>query len=279
MRGAVGLDLERFSSLANAHMQEFAEAAPFPHLVIEDFLHPDVAAQVAEEFALPSLEWGHYYHVNEKKLAVEDLTQMGPMTRGIIADLQSEPFLVALRRLTGIDGLLADPHLDGGGVQRMPRGGFLNVHCDFLAHTTETSWSRQLNLLLYLNPGWEESHRGWLELWDASAQHCVRRIAPRFNRCVIFRTSNISFHGIPAGVSCPEHDSRKSIALYYFRDEGHVCALRPTHYVSLPGDPTMKRLLIGIDRRLLYLYSLLKRYTPLGNRFATKIIRRVAGNR
>lgn len=273
------LDLERFSSIVNERKQAFAAAVPFPHLVIDDFLHPRVAAQVVEEFALPSLDWGHYYHVNERKLAVEDLAQMGPATRSVIAGLQSEPFLVALRRLTGIDGLFADPHLDGGGVQRMPRGGFLNVHSDFLSHTTETTWSRQINLLLYFNPRWEESHRGWLELWDPSVQHCVQRIAPLFNRCVIFRTSDSSFHGIPAGVSGPEHEGRQSIALYYFRDEGRACSLHPTHYVPLPDDPATKRLLMGIDRRMLYVYSLLKRYTPLGNRFATKVIRRLVAGR
>ena len=56
-----------------------------------------------------------------------------------------------------------------------------------------------------------------------------------------------------------------------------VCALRPTHYFPLPGDPPMKRLLIGLDQRALYLYSLLKRYTPIGNRFATRIIKRLVG--
>lgn len=269
------IDFERFHAIAAERRNEFRAAAPFPHIVLEDFLIPDIAARVVEEFTLPSLDWGHYYHVNEKKQAVEDTLQMGPATRAVIAALQSEAFLIGLRRLTGIDTLIADPHLDGGGVQQMPRGGFLNVHCDFLAHTTQTTWSRQINLLLYFNPAWEASYKGWLELWDRDVAHCVQRIAPLFNRCVIFHTSDVSFHGIPAGVSCPEGMSRKSIALYYFRDEGRTCALRPTNYVPLPGDPPAKRLLIDIDRRVLYAYSLLKRYTPLGNKLATKIIKRL----
>lgn len=274
------IDFDRFHAIAAARCQDFSRAEPFAHVVLDDFLIPDVAARVVEEFALPSLDWGHYYHVNEKKLAVEDMAQMGPVTRAVIAALQSEAFLIGLRRLTRIETLIADPHLDGGGVQQMPRGGFLNVHCDFLAHTTETTWSRQINLLLYLNPTWEDAYQGWLELWDRKVERCVQRIAPLFNRCVIFHTSDTSFHGIPAGVHCPEGESRKSIALYYFRDEGRVCALRPTNYVPIPSDSPTKRLLINIDRRVLYAYSLLKRYTPLGNKLATKIIKRlVAGQR
>jgi Rps23 Pro-64 3,4-dihydroxylase Tpa1-like proline 4-hydroxylase len=269
------IDLAGFRSLAPARGEAFRSAQPFPHIVLDDFLNAAVARELVEEFALSTLDWGPYFHVNEKKLAVEDRTQMGPTTQAVIAVLQSEPFLTGLRRLTGIDALIADPALDGGGVQQMPPGGFLNVHRDFLAHTTQTTWSRQINLLLYLNPDWPESYRGWLELWDRSVERCVQRIAPLFNRCVIFQTSEVSFHGIPSGVHCPAGQSRKAMALYYFRDEGRVCALRPTHYVALPGDPPMKRLLIGLDQRALYLYSLLKRYTPLGNRLATGIIKRL----
>lgn len=271
------LDFERFLSRANDHRHAFSNATPFPHVVLDDFLHPQVAAEVVREFALPSLDWGYYYHVNERKLAVEDTTQMGPATRMVISDLQSEAFLVGLRRLTAVETLIADPYLDGGGVQQMKRGGFLNVHCDFLSHMTQTTWSRQTNLLLYLNPAWDESYKGWLELWDASVSTCVQRIAPLFNRCVIFRTSEIAFHGIPAGVSCPEDESRKSIALYYFRDEGQVCPLRSTNYVPLPSDPKAKRALIALDRTLLHVYALLKRYTPLGNRIVTKVLKRLAG--
>jgi len=33
------------------------------------------------------------------------------------------------------------------------REGFLNLHVDFLSHTKNRHWSRQVNLLLYLNQG------------------------------------------------------------------------------------------------------------------------------
>jgi Rps23 Pro-64 3,4-dihydroxylase Tpa1-like proline 4-hydroxylase len=93
---------------------------------------------------------------------------------------------------------LADPHLDGAGLHETLPGGFLNVHTDFLAHTTERTWRRELNLLLFLNEAWTPEDQGWLELWDATVSRCERRIEPRFNRCVVFRTSETSFHGVPA---------------------------------------------------------------------------------
>jgi Rps23 Pro-64 3,4-dihydroxylase Tpa1-like proline 4-hydroxylase len=273
------LDLARLQAAAPALRRELESARPFPHLVLDDFLRPSIAEQVASEYDLPSLDWRHYYHVNERKLAVEDRSQMGPASRLVIDELQSEPFLETLRAITGIERLIADPDLDGGGLQQTRRGGFVNVHTDFLSHTTRTTWSRQINLLLYLNKHWPESYKGWLELWDDGVRECVRHILPIFNRCVIFRTRPRSFHGVPAGVACPDDETRKSIALYYFRDEGQVCPLRPTFYAPLPSDPLAKRLLIRADRWLLYGYSALKRYTPINNDVATRVLKYLGGGK
>jgi Rps23 Pro-64 3,4-dihydroxylase Tpa1-like proline 4-hydroxylase len=269
------LNLERLLATAAQLRRTFHTAAPYPHLVLDDFLDPAVADALAAEYELPSLDWRYYYHVNEKKLAVEDLSQMGPVSRLVIAELQSPAFVDALCAISGLEGLIADPAMDGGGLQQTRRGGYLNVHTDFLSHATRRNWSRQVNLLLYLNREWPESYKGGLELWDANVQRCVRRIAPTFNRCVIFRTGATSFHGIPEAVACPPGDARKALALYYFRDEGRVTPLRPTFYAPLPDDPLRKRALIRIDRWLVYAYTALKRYTPIGNDAATRLLRRL----
>jgi hypothetical protein len=47
-------------------------------------------------------------------------------------------------------------------------------------------------------------------------KQCVRSYLPKFNRVVIFTTTETSFHGHPEPLSCPEHMSRKSLALYYY---------------------------------------------------------------
>ena len=75
------------------------------------------------------------------------------------------------------------------------------------------------DLLVYLNENWSEEWGGDLELWDRTGKHCVQRIAPLFNRAVIFDTSNFSYHGHPRPLQCPEERSRKSLALYYYTVE------------------------------------------------------------
>ena len=229
-----------------------------------------------EEFEIPSVSggWGHYVHYNERKLGATHLDRMGPHTQDVIATLSAPKFITWLEKVTGIAAIIPDPDLDGGGLHKIERGGFLNVHVDFLAHTTHRNWSRQLNLLLYLNRSWEESYGGALELWDAKMENKVQVIAPLFNRCVIFHTAAGSYHGHPTPLNCPEDRSRKSLALYYFRDEGTPQRLRPTHYRARPDDPFWKHGLVAADRLALRAYSFLKRYAGLGDSSIHRFLKR-----
>lgn len=269
------LDLDAVARLVERERDAFANAAPFPHLVADDLFAPDALRAMAGEFDAEQGGWTYWHHVNERKRGLTDRTRMGPATRAVVDTLEAPAFLHLLERLTGVSDLLADPHLDGGGLHETLPGGFLNVHTDFLAHTVERTWRRELNLLLFLNETWEPSHQGWLELWDGSVSRCERRIEPRFNRCVVFRTSEASFHGVPAGVSCPEGQSRKSLALYYFRDMGRTLPLQPTRYSPRPGDGFGQRVLIHADRLALRGYAWLKRYTPLGDAIVSRLLRRL----
>jgi len=269
------VDLERLAAVVRAEKDAFAAATPFPHLVIDDLLDPDALRAVVADFEVSSEAWTYWHHVNERKRGLPDRSRMSADTRAVVEALETPAFLGLMEELSGVTGLLADPHLDGGGLHEMLPGGFLNVHTDFLSHTIERTWRRELNLLLFLNEGWVPEHAGWLELWNASMSACERRIEPRFNRCVVFRTSATSFHGVPARIACPAGDSRKSLALYYFRDEGRPLRLRPTHYVPRPEDGALESALIRADRLALRAYSFLKRYTPFGDAIVSKLLRRL----
>ena len=71
---------------------------------------------------------------------------IGPHTQNVIKTSSDKKFLNWLEKLTGVNNLIPDPELDGGGLYLIEKDGFLNVHVDFLAHTTKKNWSRQLNL-------------------------------------------------------------------------------------------------------------------------------------
>jgi hypothetical protein len=202
--------------LAHERRGEYAAADPFPHIVIDDFLPHVVLERVISEIPSPGKAgWIEFDDARGKKLASEAETQLGDATRALLYQLNSSVFIDFLERLTGIRGLIPDPHLWGGGVHQIIRGGFLKVHADF-NHHPRLKLDRRLNLLLYLNPEWQKEWGGQLELWDREMTECRKKILPLFGRCVVFNTTDFSYHGHPDPLNCPEGMTRKSIALYYY---------------------------------------------------------------
>src|SRR5437660_330301 len=215
---------------------EYAQAEPFPNIVLDQFLQPWAAEAALAEFpSIDSPDWIQYKHVNENKQGKADRSSFGPTLGAVIDELNSWRFLRFLSDLTGIESLLADPSLQGGGLHLSARGGFLTVHADFTVHPYHRTWRRRINLLVYLNKQWEDSYGGHLELWDRQMRRCARRIAPHFNRAVIFNTEPDSFHGHPDPMTCLPGVTRKSLALYYYTEEPRPSLARSTEYRARPG--------------------------------------------
>ena len=211
------------------HAEFYRSADPFPHVVLDNVFDPRLLEQVLVEFdAMDRGAWHYTERATERKYSTEDFLHFGPLTRALIAQLNAAPFLAFLEELTGVAGLIADPHLRGGGLHEIRRGGALGVHADFNFYPRLNLY-RRLNLLVYLNESWSEAWGGELELWDRAGKHCAQRIAPLFNRVVIFDTSNFSYHGHPRPLQCPEERSRKSLALYYYTVEAPADDDRTPH--------------------------------------------------
>jgi hypothetical protein len=207
---------EHLQLLAENNRREYAAADPYPHIVIDDFLSSAVLERVLAEIPRPGeAGWIEFDDARGKKLASKVETQFGGATRALLYQLNSSVFIDFLETLTGIRGLIPDPHFWGGGVHQIVRGGFLKVHTDFNRHP-RLKLDRRLNLLLYLNPEWQEEWGGHLELWDRDMTECRKRILPTFGRCVVFSTTDFSNHGHPDPLNCPEGTTRKSLALYYY---------------------------------------------------------------
>ena len=271
------LSPQNYIRSSSAVRKSFLNAEPFPYLVLDNFLDTEIANKLLAEHKSQggSKKWGAYNHFNERKSGITKYDMMGETTKAVIDELSSKSFLNWLENVTGIKELVSDPDLDGGGLHMIEKGGFLNVHVDFLAHTTKRNWSRQLNLLIYLNKDWDSNWNGALEFWDKSMSKPIQKIQPLFNRCVIFNTCEGSYHGHPNPLSCPASVQRRSMALYYFRDEGEIQPLSPTNYSARPGDSWLKSRLISADRQALGLYTMLKRYCGLKDGFIQKILKKL----
>jgi len=232
--------------------QQFANARPFPFMKIENLVDPDFAFDVLSAYPTfdDALAAGRTFKtVNErKKVQITDAKQFSAPILRLHEMLSSPQFLADLSYITGIPNLLADEELVGGGVHVTGPGGRLDVHIDF-NYMKERQLHRRVNLLLYLNPTWREEWGGQIQLWDRNVQTCEQQFSPALNRCVIFETSDISFHGVtPISPAAPY--PRLSFATYYYTREapanwkgdvhGTIFRARPEErfrkYVAAPAE-------------------------------------------
>jgi hypothetical protein len=266
------VDLGKWQDIAKNRAEAYQSASPYPHIQLEDFLEPEAAKQAMNAFPPVKGEgWIHYLHVNEKKHGLNKMDRIPAYLQEVIRELNSEPFIATLCELTGIDGLKADPSLEGGGLHQSQRGGYLNIHADFTVHPHKRNWRRRVNLLVYLNEGWQEEYKGDLELWTRDMKKCEKKISPIFNRCVIFNTDEDSYHGLPEAIQCPEDMTRKSIALYYFTEEATTPRKRATNYRARPGDG-IKSVFIYLDKQLVNVYNMVKGVLGINDDFVSKVL-------
>jgi len=230
---------------------EFASAQPFPHVIIDNYIDLAAARDIAAEY--PTFESARtlgfsFDAVNErKKIQITDQTRFPSAVRQLGDFLASPAFLADLSVLTGIPNLLADEAWFGGGMHMTGPHGRLDVHVDF--NRGERDLYRRLNLLLYLNPEWDETWGGQIELWDSAVKNCHVSLSPVLGRCLIFETSQISYHGV-APLKCPPDRIRRSFAAYYYTKEppahgdtamhGTIFRARPDEklrgYVLMPAE-------------------------------------------
>lgn len=265
------VDLDHLEASVEVMAAAYQAADPFPHIVIDNFLTPQAAAAAIEEFPnLADQEWNAYLHTNERKFSNTDAESWGPTLQGILAELNSERFVAFVSKLIGIEGLIPDPSLEGGGLHQSTRGGFLNMHADFTVHPHNRNWQRRANILVYLNEDWKPEYGGDLELWSTDMKQCVKKVAPVANRVLIFTTNEDSFHGHPIPMTCPEGVFRRSMALYYFSVEDSP-VVRSTEYRARPGDGA-RSVLIYADKQVLRIYDWTKRRLNLSDETALKLL-------
>jgi peptidoglycan/LPS O-acetylase OafA/YrhL len=255
----------------------FRGAKPFPHVVIDGFLDDAFCRRIVGEFPAYDAErfrneWGE-----SGKAHHERIPQIGPAFRALHETMRSPAFLDFMSRLSSIPNLLFDPEYFGGGTHENLHGMELDPHIDFNLHPT-SKLHRRLNFLLYLNDDWCDDWGGALELhtnpWLDPSRDEVLSISPALNRCVIFETSDHSWHGfrrldLPAS---ERHRSRRSFALYLYtreRPDGPLIPHDITIYTDRPlperirtgrtlDDDDVRELqtlLARRDRKLEYLYG------------------------
>ena len=237
--GAYSVPPDTLFDLAAKLAPTYKVAEPFAHTVIDNLFPEELLDAVLAEFPKPDqIDWQRFENANEKKFALKSEVQLGNVSRHFLWELNSQVFIAFLEKLTGIPGLVPDPHLLGGGLHQIERGGLLKIHADF-NHHQQLNLQRRINLLVYLNRDWKEEYGGHLELWDTKMTKCVKKVLPVFNRAVVFSTTDFAYHGHPEPLTCPEGWSRKSLAMYYYTNGRPKEEMSPEHttlFQARPGE-------------------------------------------
>jgi Rps23 Pro-64 3,4-dihydroxylase Tpa1-like proline 4-hydroxylase len=241
--------------------QQYQNAEPFPSICIDNFLTEEFLAEVMA--AYPNYEQAkngnrEFSGLNEyKKIQITQPEKFPVPVQNLSALLASAEFIDAMETLTGIDNLVWDPAFTGGGMHLTNSSGLLDVHVDF-NYEKKLDLYRRINILIYLNKEWHDEWGGNVELWDKDVKKLGQSFQPIANRCVIFSTSDFSYHGVTA-VTSPEGISRNSFAAYYYsKDAGDnagemyggkhstIFKARPTErtkkYITMPLDRARKKL-------------------------------------
>lgn len=232
---------------------DFQSKEPFRYVMFENFFSQEIAELIYENY--PQIKdglWDGTTYIDQKNKFQKNKFEENSIFTKLFKELNSQPFLDWLQGISQIESeLLGDEELFGGGLHQSTRGAFLNVHVDYNIHPT-TKYNRRLNVLIYLNKEWKDEYEGHLELWDLTegSKNLIGKFSPNFNRCIIFETNEISYHGHPKPLSTPPNINRKSIATYYYtksRPQHEIAASHNTVYINTEGvSGQIKRFISGL---------------------------------
>lgn len=248
---------------------EFGNRKPYGYASIGSLFDTSLISRISKEVEshLDHIPQEINFYASYRKYKLSALADMPGQTRDFITYLNSHAFLHVLSEISGIENLHPDPELRGGGIHAIGRGGFLKVHTDFNWHGG-LSMHRRLNLLIYLNEKWQDDWNGRVELWSEDAKNRIFSLSPEMGNALLFETNDISYHGHPDPLLCPEGMFRKSIALYYYTsarpDAGILFGkTEMTNFVERPSekfkDDKIRRIRHKVQLRAKRIAHLLKR--------------------
>ena len=225
------------------YRESFLRAQSFRHVLMDAFFEEGFAERLLGDFPPfdPALAKNEIYGGVWGKAANPKIRAIGPVYRELYELIESRAFLDWIGEISGISGLLFDPAMYGGGTHENLHGQDLDPHVDF-NYDEAQQLHRRLNLIVYLNKGWQLEWGGALELHSnprRPEENRCQSYSPIFNRAVLFETNEHSWHGFPRIELPPRerHRSRRSVSIYLYtreRPEEEIAPVHRTFYVQRP---------------------------------------------
>jgi len=215
----------------------------YPKAVVDNFLDENICLSIYDEcINAPKGGWTVFTRADSRMEEFNDLLHTPIAHKVVYNTLYSGEFIYELEQLTGIVGLLPDPHLVGAGFSIIRNNSTLAPHYDF-------NWNDRLRLhrkltgIIFITPNWKSEYGGHNLTWDQNPElvekaKIVDRVEPIFNRLLL--TENFT-RGPIHSVSQVKHPDN-----FLGR-----CALRFFYYISTsehnPDDPPHKSIYSSND--------------------------------
>ena len=214
--------MKKLQDVINNDLQTWKSyTEPYEHVIIDDFFDESFAESIAREFpTYDSNVWTSIYdNPIEVKRACNHWDKFPMHIYNAFTHFCSQEFNQILAKHFNVDTLVPDYGLHGGGMHSHKRGGKLNIHKDYSIHP-KINMMRHYNIIVYVTPNWKSEWNGGLEMWSHDEKtnkpkELIKTIENKFNRAVIFNTTQNSWHGLPHDLNCPDNVSRNSLAAYY----------------------------------------------------------------
>lgn len=188
---------------------------PFDHIIIDNFLNLNSFNKIYDEIPELNEDYYEYYNPIEIKYTHNKIDKLNTNIKNLFNALSNPKIIQIFSKLFNINDLEYDSILHGAGIHLQPINGRLNMHLDYEKHPILINKQRCLNIIIYMNKYWDNKWCGDTQLWDKDMKNCIVKSFPVKNRVLIFKTSEISWHGVPDKIKCPNNIFRKTLAYYY----------------------------------------------------------------
>tara|TARA_B110001454_G_C12687679_1_gene420907 strand:- start:374 stop:1162 length:789 start_codon:yes stop_codon:yes gene_type:complete len=202
----------------NKGLRKFRSQKTFPFTVIDNFFNEKIAKKLEKEFPNYKDKNLHVYNnYCEIKKTLNIWNLFPPLTYNIFTILNSDKITKLISKNLKTPNVISDHGLHGGGWGMLSKGGKLNPHLDYSLHP-KIHAQRKFNLIIFLSRSWKKNWGGELSFYLKNHTNkkmpgkLFKKILPKFNRAVIFDTSNFSWHGVEP---IKGNSIRKTIAVYY----------------------------------------------------------------
>ena len=202
----------------NKGLRKLKSQKNFSYTIIDNFFNEKIAKKLEKEFPNYKDKNLHVYNnYCEVKKTLNIWNLFPPLTYNIFTILNSEKVTQLISKKLKIPNVISDHGLHGGGWGLLSKGGKLNPHLDYSLHPKIYA-QRKFNLIVFLSRSWKKNWGGELTFYLKNRNNkkmpgkLFKKILPKFNRAVIFDTSNYSWHGVEP---IKGNSIRKTIAVYY----------------------------------------------------------------